>query len=580
MSNQDLIIRLKTEGINTIKQLEDQLKSAKLALKGMQIGSNEAFGQREKITGYKDALKEVNGTAGGLHATYFKLGTLIREVTVGIGTATAAFYIFKKAIDVGEEAARMKVLLSTMQQMAGKDGIDFANVMEEINSKIGVSVSKFSQLQGVMKLSLLDVAWKEIPRVMEFAEKRADLLGMKFEEVLGIMERAVLGGKKAIRQLMIPVDIEQSYKDYAVTLGVTEKELTDVGKQHVLFAEILKKGEEQHLNINKAANDELDKYEKLDTAWKNLGESAGVFATKLSPVVEALASIVEYINALLSGDVGKTYPAIKKKSDDAINAQRAKYGLPARRGTGYVTANAINSPTPYPVDTSVPIPDLIYDDLSADVDWDKVYKKKRKAGEDFEKWQEDMEKARQTRFDGKEKAKDAAFKNEERRQKRLNDLAEEADKAELKRLKKIAKENDWLIHSMSQGVRSVGADIDTWIYGAWERSIGGAKTLFGGFVISVLQGLAQIATELLMLQMISWFLPSFGSIGNVAKALGRNMGGGLAGGNDDLNIRRGVVPTPSGGSYAPSIQIIPIATADQLNIMVKISEKKRQGRVR
>jgi hypothetical protein len=303
MADDSLKLRFEAIGLETIGQLKTYIKDLKTEVSGLKVGSTELTAQQGKLATAQILLKDsTHGaiTAGkGLHETYFKLGTVIREATVYIGAIVAAVYSLKKAFDAAEKSARMELLRSTMQQIAEKDGVNFIEMMDKINAKLGQHVSQYELLQAAMKLTLLDVDWQRIPEIMELAEKRSKLLGYSFEETMNIIENASLGGKRALRALKLNIDVEQSYKDFAETLGVLPKELNDVGKQHALFNAILEKAKEQNLDINKAAEAQLEKYERLKTSWANLGEAGGKLATQLSPLVDALAETASNMEKII-----------------------------------------------------------------------------------------------------------------------------------------------------------------------------------------------------------------------------------------------------------------------------------------
>jgi len=305
MSEHDLYIRLKAEGIETLGQLQARIKQLKTELKGVSLNTKEFTDKKSELKSLQTSMKELNGTAGGLHSTYFKLGTIIRQASVAFGTITAAAYSFYKVIEAGERSARLELLQSTLSQIAKKDGVDFAKVMGDIGKETNYTLSRMESMQSVMKLSMLDIDWREMPRILAFAKDRADMLGMSFEEVLNSIEKAAMGSKRAMKQLLIPVDVDQSVKDYAHSLGVQADELTEAGKQHALFNAMLKKGEEQHIGINKAAMAQLDIYEQLKATWSDLGAAAGILANKLSPLLSKLLDIVKMWKFMIQGVFGE-----------------------------------------------------------------------------------------------------------------------------------------------------------------------------------------------------------------------------------------------------------------------------------
>lgn len=321
-------------------------------------------------------------------------GSSLGMVVGVVGVAVGAIMGLKKAFDMAMEASRMELLQSTMQQMAQKDGVDFAKVLDQINSKIGNMVSHYEILQGAMKLSLLDVGWDKMADVMQLAEQRSKLIGISFTEMLNVLEQAAMGGQRALRKMLMPQDFspEKVYKEYAASLGVLADELSDVGKKHALFNAILKTAAEQNLQINSAADAQLEKYEKLDTAWKNLGEEAGKFATALTPAISGLTTLVGYFISGLEKanafkwalvDIWNWLEAHGGNTDYLSGKKSAPLGIAT---PGISQAMAISHGHGEGLGSSPIIPDFTYDsDISGDINQDKLNKRLAKEKEDAQK---------------------------------------------------------------------------------------------------------------------------------------------------------------------------------------------------
>ena len=277
-----------------------------------------------------------------------------------VGAVVGAVMGLEKAFEMAMIATRMELLRSTMQQMAQKDGVDFARVIQDVTDKIGGSVSHNKILQGISDLQLLGIEWKEMPRIMELVENRSKLIGKSFDETMQIVERASMGNKKAILALKIPVfDVKDAYDEYAKTIGTTGEMLNEVGQKHAVFQKILKEAEEQHLNINEAVKQELEKYENLETAWANLGEKAGKFATALTPVVKQFAAILESINNILAGNWEPLWNNLKRNLGYVVELPKTPKVPKAPRLVGEV----VESP-------------LWEGEKNPNIDYDKLAKKK------------------------------------------------------------------------------------------------------------------------------------------------------------------------------------------------------------
>ena len=354
-------------------QSGEALRIQTLFANGLSKGFQSLGMSTEKATSISDAF------AGSI-------GLMVGVVGVAIG----AIMGMKKAFEMAMVATRMELLQSTMQQIAEKDGVNFAKVMQDITDKIGGSVSHNKILQGITDLQLLGVGWNDMSRMMEFAENRSKLTGKTFDETMQTIERASMGNKKAILALKVPLfDVNDAYDEYAKTIGTTGDMLSEVGQKHAIFEKILKTGEEQHLSIGEAAKQELEKYEELETATTNFSENMGRLARNMSPVVDALAKVVSGFNNLFEAMSKKDW----YKASEIIIKALGKISPTANIVA--ISLSAINKESKYVhertgVGESIPIPDLIYDDTNADIDQEKVAAARKKRLEEDAKIRENI----------------------------------------------------------------------------------------------------------------------------------------------------------------------------------------------
>jgi hypothetical protein len=592
MSDNDLYIRLKAEGIETLGQLQAKIKQLKTELKGVSLNTKEFTSKKSELKGLQTAMKDLNGTAGGLHSTYFKLGTVIRQATVAFGTVAAAAYSFYKVIEMGEKSARLELLQSTLSQIARKDGVDFARVMGDIGKETNFTLSRMESLQSVMKLSMLDIDWKEMPRILAFAKDRSDMLGMSFEEVLNSLEKAAMGSKRAMKQLLIPVDVEQSVKDYARSLGVQADELTEAGKQHALFNAILKKGEEQHLNINKAAMNQLDTYEQLKAAWSDLGTSAGILAGKLSPLVSKLAEVAKMWNLMIQGVFGE-------KQEEYIEIEMPSGGGSTR-----------NKPV--------------------EIDYKKVGARKLKQFEeglkDFERSFKQQEKLREALRKAADKRAKAGVTGWNRRKSAMNERGEGVggtnraggsteDESELFQAERFLKNYNKGLSVQGQIVMGLADGIDG-LANKWSNTIMGLMQgtmnigqAFRSMASQVIESLEQIIAKMIAMKIIESLIGLITGGAAVGAAAGASSAGSFMGTTITAHSKGGWLNEPvigvgmssgrlhsfaekqpeyistmnqagrssRGGmmNIAPYIQLIPVAEAAQFSVLVKVGDQQR-----
>jgi hypothetical protein len=541
MSDNELYIRLKTVGIETLGDLQARIKQLKAEVQGAALASSELTSKQAELKQMQGVYKELTGSVGGLHSTYFKLGTLIREVTVAMGAAVAIGYTFKKIFDIGEKSARMEMLRSTLQQIASKDGVDFDRVMSDIEKRIPGMVNDFDKLQGVMKLSLLDVGWSKVPEIMELAEKRSKLIGRSFNETLEILERAAMGGKRAMKQLLIPVDVDETTRNYAKSLGVMKDELSETGKQHAIFNAILDKAKTQHLDISAAADAQLDKYEKLKTAWDNLTLSIGDLATVLTPLLTEITKVINAIMRLTKGDFSIFSSDPRKRHPEAYQNEPT------------------NVPEGYMLWEGWVIPDPNYkkgkkgggkgggkgsSDVGGEIDQEKVDKR--------------LNEEAKKRLDNYEKLW------LERQQQEVW-LTEQ----ELKDIKKTEKAyQKYLFDPILNGIDNVGMAWEEQLHKNLLASFREGKTVADQFFIGLIEGINRVFMELVAKSIITGILNLLtgGIFGGAASMGGAAAGAGAAG-----------AINPSVFS-PPIVQVVPIATYDGLAVKITMANNQMNGR--
>lgn len=312
--NNDVFIRLKALGIETLDQLNQKIKETKKEVGGMVLGSQDHAAGLERLKSLREAHSEV-GKAGqtansAMMSSYFRLGEQIREVEHTAMGLVATFTAVMAGFEGAEKAAKLDLLSSSLETMAKKSGADFSAMMSEIDKKTNGVLSQAEKLSGIMRLNLTGVGFGQIPEIMEFAEKRSKLVGKSFEETLNAIEMAAMGGKKALRSLLIPIDVDRAVEEYAKKIGVLKEELSEAGKKHAIFNVMLEEGKRQQLDVNEEAGHQVDTFEKLKSSVSDMGTELGRVIGLFAPLLDDVTTVarlfsksISEIRALISGDL-------------------------------------------------------------------------------------------------------------------------------------------------------------------------------------------------------------------------------------------------------------------------------------
>jgi hypothetical protein len=413
-SENDILKKSLSATIVTMKDLKDKAVEPLTSANGRMMKSYFQTGEALRVqTAFAGFLSKGMQTLGMETEKAEKIsqsfGSSLGMVVGVVGIAVGAVMGLKKAFEAGMLASRMELLQSTMQQMAAKDGVDFARVMQDVADKIGGSVSHNKILQGITDLQLLGVSWKEMPRLMEFVENRSKLVGKTFDETMQIVERASMGNKKAILALKVPLfDVKDAYDEYAKTINAVGGDLNEVGQKHAVFQKILKEAEEQHLNMSEAAKAELEKYEKLETATANFSEQMGVLSRNLSPVVDALGNVTKGVNDLFDAMSKKDWNGagvVIAKALGTINPEAGALSIlissaaKAAKNQKYLDKNVQVGYNP--LGNVIPVPEInLTADVQGEIDEEKRKERLKKATDERKKAKEKADKEARDEFLG------------------------------------------------------------------------------------------------------------------------------------------------------------------------------------
>jgi hypothetical protein len=597
MPDQTLKITVKTES-KELQDLVNKLNTGNVSLKEYSKTMRELKGNAtvgsQALKELKDVQSQVSAQTqtaqGKMMQSYFSTGEALRTFASKVMIVVAAYKALEKVFQLGQTEARMALLESTMKQMADKDGVNFAKVMGDITDKIGGSVSHNKILQGITDLQLLGIEWTEMPRIMEFAEMRSKMLGVSFDETFQMMERASMGNKKSIRSLKMDIDIEQSYKDFAKTIGVTSDQLNEAGKKHALFEAILKTGEEQHKNLDQALMSELEKYEQLETAWANLGAEAGKLATSLTPVVTVFTAIVGWLGTAVTRT--REFASVAGDMFRLWLAQRGLYSFdkpyyasaPAHGGSSAKTDTKVVNPSQY-------------------IDQEKVDKKNK---EDKEKRDKKALEIEQRRIDDQNYILDLSkeyndvLDKEAEKQKELNKEREKQFNATAKgRWKKFTKDlqdefetTNIVIGATNDAVSGLQNSMSTAVSGMLQ----GTMNIGQGFMAMknmVIQALSEIIAKMMAMFILKQILGLFtGGASSVIPAVTSTGGSSIKGGanfstggsgSSDGTLRRMSVASQSskggGGMNVTTRQIETRIEGDKLVVVHQLAVQARKNRV-
>lgn len=206
--------------------------------------------------------------------------------------AYAAFEGMKKAFELVQDWAAGEAMAAAFRanmQRMGKDAeVEFARI--ETAAKGLVDEDTLYKIAN--RFVSMGMPIEELAKLFPLAQAKAREFGMTASAAFEAMAESVgKGAERGLKDLGIVIDRKVAEEAFALTLGKTAKELTDLEKRHALLNAVLRKGTEQTAGLN------------LEV--KTLGEQVQTAAAYLDKAKdwlgEGLARIGAGLLSLLSG---------------------------------------------------------------------------------------------------------------------------------------------------------------------------------------------------------------------------------------------------------------------------------------
>lgn len=236
---------------------------------------------KQDIAGLDNAAGK---TAGGLSALG-KAAGIAGIVALGVQAGQAA-------LELAQLGAQSLALKSSFEQVQG-GAANAASVLDALRSASRGMISDYDLMLSANKAALLGVAdtAQEMSALLQIATVRGRAMGISatqaFNDIvtgLGRMSPLILDN------LGITVNLEDTMKRYAETLGKTSDALTDTERKQALVNAVIESSASLMDDANKSADALAGQgFAQLNTAWSNFKTAIG---ESLAPFFDARASEV------------------------------------------------------------------------------------------------------------------------------------------------------------------------------------------------------------------------------------------------------------------------------------------------
>jgi len=249
-------------------------------------------------------VKGVSKSKGQLAAMTSGLDSL-KSTILGAVTAFGSLKATQTAMEWGEEAAKLHDVERAFENMAESAGVDGVALLEKMKKATGETVSELQLMQQANTAMLLDLPVDRFDEILSIARSAALSTGQEMDYMLqSIVTGLGRQSKLFLDNLGILVDVEKAQDDYARSVGVSARDLTEMERKQVFVNAALEAG---RLNIEKLGGlvgSETDPFRRLHVEVEELKTAIGEeFLGALSSATGGVNEFVDQLTVTL-GDEG------------------------------------------------------------------------------------------------------------------------------------------------------------------------------------------------------------------------------------------------------------------------------------
>lgn len=240
----------------------------------------------------QEGLDPVERRGKSMSRTFSGMGTAVK----GFLSTLAVQQVVQFGLETAKLAGQAKDLRGAMANLATKEGVDVANIMEELRKRTAGTISDIELMKKATLGKFLGIDLKNMPTLLEFARRRAKETG---EDINFLAESLVTGiGRRSILRLDnlgISMDqIRQEVKNILVETGKWTGAVSDNTLQLNFQQAALRVAQKSIAEAGEQADTAADKTNRLAASWENLKVNIGRVAAGPANI------FLDSINNLLS----------------------------------------------------------------------------------------------------------------------------------------------------------------------------------------------------------------------------------------------------------------------------------------
>jgi hypothetical protein len=285
------------------------------------------------ITMERDFLR-LNKGVGGLQDAFGKLdrflgGSLFAGVALGAG---------KAAFEMGKASAQADLTRQSFDRLAAGVGQSSDALLESMRTASRGVISDSALILGANRAiagSVADNA-QELTQILDIARATGQAFGYTtaeaFERIISATSRLET---ESLDELGISIRLEQAFRTYATTLGVTSDELTDTQRKQAVLNEVIRQTQPVVDAAAGSAGTAADRYNKLGVSWDSLTKTVGDFMNAFGGpnIVDGIAGSIDQTTSKL-----QAYIDLLMQIRELAEGLAGRLGFEAPGGVGGVPA--------------------------------------------------------------------------------------------------------------------------------------------------------------------------------------------------------------------------------------------------
>jgi hypothetical protein len=244
-------------------------------------------------------MKQVGDETKGLaDKTKSAMDNIQQYWAVYAGAVGIAYAAINKVTSTFEETIKFQEQKSALNSLATQYGSTSDQIISDVQRLSGGIISMSDAASAAAKGLMMGLDPSQLNKFMEIVKYTAPAMGMEIGDAFNSITQAIALGNERIlrRHLGVMIDVQQVYKDYAVSIGKDVDQLKDFERQNALINAVLEKQGDIVNRLKNQHQDNIDaavkEVQRLKTNWSDLGENAGRIGIQLAEPIVAFTALI------------------------------------------------------------------------------------------------------------------------------------------------------------------------------------------------------------------------------------------------------------------------------------------------